>query len=90
METTQVLLIVIVSVLAIILAAIGIQFFIILKEFSRSIEKVNKMLDDGNLVSNTVARSVTGISGVVGGLKAGLSVLNFFKKDGGEENEQEE
>ena len=90
METTQVLLIVIVSVLAIILAAIGIQFFIILKDFSRSIKKVNKMLDDGNLVSNTVARSVIGISGVVSGVKAGLSVLNFFKKDGGEENEQEE
>ena len=90
METTQVLLIVIVSVLAIILAAIGIQFFIILKDLSRSIEKVNKMLDDGNLVSNTVARSVTGISGVVSGVKAGLSVLNFFKKDKEEENEQEE
>ncbi len=90
METTQVLIIVIVSVLAIILAAIGIQFFIILKDLSRSIEKVNKMLDDGNLVSNTVARSVTGISGVVSGVKAGLSVLNFFKKDKEEENEQEE
>ncbi len=40
------------------------------------------MLDDGNLVSSTVVKSVSGISGVLTGVKAGLSVLNFFHKEG--------
>lgn len=81
MESTQILLIVVVTVLTIILTIIGTQFFFILKEFKKSLEKINKMLDDGTLVSGAFAKSVTGISGVLQGIKTGLSVLNIFKKD---------
>lgn len=81
MESTQILLIVVVTVLTIILTIIGIQFFFILKEFKKSLEKINKMLDDGTLVSGAFAKSVTGISGVLQGIKTGLSVFNIFKKE---------
>lgn len=90
MESTQILIIIIVSVLALILAAIGVQIFLILKEVTKSLQKFNTMLDDGNLISNTVARSITGISGVITGVKAGLSFLNFFKKDAQKEEYGEE
>lgn len=90
METTQVLLIIVVTTLSIILAAIGIQIFFILKELRKSVEKVNKMLDDGTYVSGTVVSGVSGISGVLAGVKTGLSFLNFFKKERGKENGEEE
>lgn len=90
METTQVLLVVIVTILSIILAAIGIQVFIILKELQKSVEKINKMLDDGTFVSGTVVDGVSGVSGVLAGVKTGLSFLNFFKKDKEEKYGKEE
>lgn len=90
METTQVLLIIVVTILSIILAAIGIQLFLILKELQKSVEKINKMLDDGTFVSGTVVQGVSGVSGILAGVKTGLSFLNFFKKDKEEKNGTEE
>lgn len=81
LESTQILLIVIITTLTIILSIIGIQFFFILKEVKKSIEKINKMLDDGTIISSTVTRSVSGFSSVLQGVKTGLSFFNFFKKD---------
>lgn len=86
MEATQVLLIVIVTILFIILAAIGIQVFIILKELQKSVEKINKMLDDGTFVSGTVVGGISGVSGILAGVKTGLSFLNFFNKNKEEKN----
>lgn len=90
MEPTQILLIVVITILTIVLTIIGIQFFFILKEVRKSFQKVNKMLDDGTLISSAFAKSVTGISCLLAGVKAGLSFVNFFKKDRKEENGEEE
>lgn len=90
MEPTQILLIVVITILTIVLTIIGIQFFFILKEIRKSIQKMNRMLDDGTLVSGAVAKSVTGVSGLLSGVKAGLSFLNFFKRNKKEEDGEEE
>jgi len=55
LSVTQILLIFVVSVLTVILAIIGIQVFLILKESRHSIEKVNKMLDDA-LINEAVKK----------------------------------
>lgn len=81
LEPTQILLIVVITVLTIVLTIIGIQFFLILKELRKSVQKMNQILDDSTVVSGIVARSITGVAGMLSGVKAGLSVLNFFKKD---------
>lgn len=81
MEATQILLIIIVATLTIILTIIGVQFIFILKEFKKSIKKVNRVLDDGTFISGTVVKSVSGISGLLAGVKTGLSMLNFFHKE---------
>lgn len=80
-EPTQILLIVVITTLTIVLTIIGIQFYLILKEVRKSVQKINQILDDGTVISGTAAKSVTGITGLLSGIKAGLSVLNFFKKD---------
>jgi len=72
-DSTQVILIVVVIVLTVLLSIIGIQVFFILREVQRSIQKMNKMLDDAGTISESIAKpisslsdSITGVSGIAG------------------------
>ena len=38
------------------------------------------MLDDAGRVTDGISKSVTGMSGMFGGIKTGLKVVNFFGK----------
>ena len=80
MDTAQIVIILVVLVLTTLLVATGIQFFKILGEFRKTVQKINKMLDDGGLITETVAKSVAGLSGVGAGIKTALSVFNLFKR----------
>ncbi len=80
-DTTQILLISVITVLTILLTVIGIQIVYILKEFKRSMEKVNKILDDAGIASNAVAKSISGFSGISSGLKAVLSIFSKLKNE---------
>lgn len=70
----------VVLVLTALLVATGFQFFKILGEFRKTVQKMNKMLDDSGVVTETVAKSVSGLTGVGAGIKTALSVFSFFKK----------
>jgi hypothetical protein len=72
-DTTQILLIIVITTLTILLTIIGIQVFYILREFKRMIVKMNKILDDAGMISGAVARpiaslsdGITGFSGIAG------------------------
>lgn len=72
-DTTQILLIIVITTLTILLTIIGIQVFYILREFKKSIEKINKILDDAGTISESVAKpiaslssGITGVSGITG------------------------
>lgn len=80
MDTAQIVLIFVVLILTGLLVATGFQFFKILGEFRKSIQKVNKMLDDSGVVTGTVSKSIAGLTGVGSGIKTALSVFSFFKK----------
>lgn len=80
-ETTQILLITVITILTILLTVIGIQVVYILKEFKRTIERINKILDDAGLMSESFAKSLSGLTGVTAGLKTVLSLLGLFKKE---------
>lgn len=80
MDTTQVLLIIVVTVLTILLAVIGIQVVFILQEIRKSLQKFNVMIDDAGKITGGISKSLSGMSGIMEGLKTGLSVVNFFGK----------
>lgn len=80
MDTTQILLVIVVTVLTILFTVIGIQVVYILMEFRKTVEKINKMLDDAGQVTGGISRSVTGMSGMMEGIKTGLSIVNIFGK----------
>lgn len=89
-DTTQILLVTVVTVLTIILSVIGVYVVFILQEFKRTLEKTNKILDDVEAVSGGVRKTVSGASGLVAGVKAGMSLVNVFsKKDKDEEKNKE-
>lgn len=81
MEITQILLVVTVLVLTTILSIVGIEVFLILKEFRQSIRKINKILDDAGLISESVAKPISGLSDLASGLR---SLAEFIKAFVGE------
>lgn len=80
----QILLVLVVSVLTTVLTLSGIQVFYILKELRETIRKVNKTLDDCNVITESVAKPVAGLSGFIMGLKSGSDFLRFFLDRQGE------
>jgi len=94
LSPTQILLIIVVSVLTAVLAVIGIQVFLILKEGRRSVEKVNKMLDDAGTISSAVTKPITSLFNSIGGF-SGLSgilgwLINRKKKKQNQEEKKDE
>lgn len=77
MEITQILLVVTVLVLTTILSIVGFEVFLILKEFRQSVRKINKILDDAGLISESVAKPISGLSDLATGLRA---LAEFVKK----------
>ncbi len=88
---TQTLLIVVVIVLSVILSIVGIQVFFILREVQRSIQKVNKMLDDAGTISESIAKPISSLSGTITGASGAAGVLGWLlnrkKKQEEEKNE---
>lgn len=77
-EPAQILLIIVVSTLTVLLTIIGIQVFFIFQEVRRSIQKMNKILDDAGLISESVAKPISSISGSLVGLSGITGVLGWL------------
>lgn len=76
----QLLLFVVVSVLATVLTLAGIQAIYILKELRITVAKTNKMIDDFQLISSSVAKPIAGFSGFITGIKSGADIVKLFLK----------
>lgn len=94
-DLTQVLLVIVITTLTIILTFIGVQIIYILREVRKSIEKMNKMLDDAGMITESIAHPIAGLGGMVDGLKSGVKAVetigNFLsrkKKNKDEEAEE--
>jgi hypothetical protein len=83
MDITQI--VIIVSLLSItgIIVASGIWLIKIFKELKITLNKTNKILDDTQSITNSVAKPISSISEFVMGFKNGFSFFNnlFDKKD---------
>lgn len=68
--------------LTVLLVVLGIQVFLILKEFRSSVVKANKMLDDAGKVSETVSSGVTSMGGFLNGIRSGIAMITSLKGKG--------
>lgn len=86
MEPIQFVIIAISITLTGLFLALGVQVWFILREARTSAIKVNKMLDDMGKVSGAIGDGATSMTGLLQGIKTGLSLVTSMKKKG-EENE---
>jgi len=84
-DPTQILLTVVVTTLTVLLVIIGIQVFLILKETQKTLSRFNKILDDIEIVTDSVIKPIREASNFLSGLKKGTDVIKlvarFFKED---------
>jgi len=90
METAQIVLIVVVVVLTAILVAIGIQVYLILKEVRQSVHKMNKILDDTQEISHSVAKPISSLSDSLMGISGLGGVLGWLMAKGKKASIREE
>jgi hypothetical protein len=89
MDITQIALFAIIIVLAILLIALGIQVFFILREFRKTVFKANRVLDNTETITKSVSAPLSTLSGIASGIKTGASFLNIFKKFISKDDEEE-
>jgi len=75
---TQILLIVVVSALTVVLVIIGVQVFYLFREFRRSVEKVNKILDDAGTVSAAITKPIASFSSSLGSFSGLTSIFSWL------------
>lgn len=80
MDTVQITIVAISFILTMLIVALGVQVWYILKEVRISIEKMNKMLEDGGKMTGAVSEGVASVGGLLSGIKAGLSLFSAFRK----------
>ena len=80
MEPVQIVILIVIVVLTILLAALGVQVFFILREIRRTIEKANKVLDDAGVITESIATPVSTLSSLAMSIKTGVSFAGWIKK----------
>lgn len=80
MDSAQIILIIVIILLTILLFALGIQVFFILKEFRKTVFKANKVLDNTNVITHSVSAPISSLSSIATGIKTGATFINLFKK----------
>lgn len=77
MDPTQILLFVVVSVLTILLVAVGVQVFFILREAKKALQRANQILEDASFVTGSLTRPVTGLAGFLEGVRGIKDLVDF-------------
>jgi len=76
-NVAQGLLVFVITILTVLLVLIGLQVVNILKEVKRSLEKINKILDDAGTISENIAKPISNFAGFF--KMAGL-LVDFIKE----------
>lgn len=80
MDFAQIALFVVIIVLAILLLALGVQVFFILREFRKTVLKANKVLDNTDVITGSVSAPISSLSGITAGIKTIAPILGILKK----------
>lgn len=86
MDTAQILLIVVIVVLTFLLLVLGIQVFFILRELKNTISKANKVLDNTDVITESISQPLSSLSNITSGVKIGAMIASFLK---GKKSEKE-
>lgn len=79
MELAQIVLLLVVIILTGLLIVLGIQVYFILKELRKTVGKLNRVLDNAESITESVAEPMASLSSLMTGLKTGATVLSLIK-----------
>lgn len=77
-DPAQTALFLVIIVLTILLLVLGIQVFFILRELRVTLSKLNKVLDDAGVISESVSKPISNLSSLTMGLKTGATIAKLF------------
>ena len=83
---TQTLLIIVITVLTVVLTAIGIQFFLLIKELRHTLMRANNIMDELQELITKISHPAASVNNLLSGLKEGINLIDtvtglFRKKD---------
>ena len=79
MDTAQLMLIIVVVILTGLLLILGIQVYLILREFRKTIVKANKVLEEIEILTQSVAEPLSKLSSFTTSFKAGAAISSALK-----------
>lgn len=79
-DPAQTALFLVIIVLTILLLALGIQVFFILRELRQTINKANKVLDDTGIITESVSGPISNLSNMATGLKLGSVIASLLSR----------
>lgn len=80
MDTTQVILLAVIIVLAIALVVLGLQAFFVLRDFRKTLFRMNRLFDDTNELVAEVKKPVEKASTFFTALTTGAGLIHLLKK----------
>jgi hypothetical protein len=80
-DSVQIVLFVVISVLTILLVVLGIQVYFILKEIRKTIGHANNVLSHANLITESISKPLSSLASLSTGFKASsvVSVAKIIK-----------
>lgn len=78
-DTVQAVLLLVIGLLTILLIVLGIQVFLILRDVRASISKANRILDNAEVISESVSQPVTFISSLLSGSQSLSNLTSIIK-----------
>lgn len=78
LDSVQFILLIVIIILTILLVILGVQVFLILREFRRTLVKANKVLEDAGSITENIQGPLSAISSLALGFKA-TSLLTVAK-----------
>lgn len=79
MDTAQLLMIIVVVVLTGLLLVLGIQVYLILNEFRKTLSKANKVIDDIEMLAESIANPISKLVALTSSFKAGSMIASVLK-----------
>jgi lipopolysaccharide export LptBFGC system permease protein LptF len=79
-ETFPILFAVVLVILTVVLVAVGVQLFLVLKSFRQALEKVNSALDETEEKIKAITEPLQNLAGIAAGVKTGVKVFEGFSQ----------
>jgi len=78
-DTIQLVLLLAIVILAVFLLVLGIQVYFILKDFRKTVGKLNRVLDNTESITSNISKPIDNLSSLAAGFHGGGSIVTAIK-----------